>query len=147
MHREISPGNPNPNPNPNSPMPGFCYFLHALARIQQDVAPQRSPGKKGRRIRRAAYASMAVAAAPRRMAWSRALLRRLRRRSASPRRKTITVTRKKTRTERQEDELRRLVPGGRRMDLCSLLEETGDYLQCLAAQVSLMQWVARSISE
>ncbi|CAA6667951.1 unnamed protein product [Spirodela intermedia] len=146
MHREISPGNPNPNPNPNSPMPGFCYFLHALARIQQDVAPQRSPGRRGEDPSRR-LCSMAVAAAPRRMAWSRALLRRLRRRSASPRRKTITVTRKKTRKERQEDELRRLVPAGRRMDLCSLLEETGDYLQCLAAQVSLMQWVARSISE
>ena len=136
-----------PNPNPNIPMPGSLYFLQALSEIQHKDPLKLSLSNKGKKIRRAAYLSMAVSAAPRKTRWSRALLRRLRRRSFTPKLKVLRISRERKRREKHEDELRKLVPGGKRMDFCSLLEETGDYLQCLSAQVSLMKWVARSISQ
>lgn len=42
--------------------------------------------------------------------------------------------------------LRRLVPGGKAMDLSSLLEETAHYMQYLSAQVWLMQSIVGSFS-
>lgn len=39
----------------------------------------------------------------------------------------------------RSDELRRLVPGGEAMDVCSLFEETAHFVQCLATQVKVMQ--------
>ncbi|MQL78666.1 hypothetical protein Taro_011097 [Colocasia esculenta] len=134
-------------------------FLRALARIQWGRgARHASPSRRstvmcGRRIRRAAYASMALAAGPRRV-WSRAVLRSLRRppgaTTLANRRLQTTFCRKiKPRKHiggNQEDALRQLVPGGGRMDFCSLLEETGNYIQCLRAQVLLMKRVADSMS-
>ncbi|XP_072971853.1 transcription factor IBH1-like [Typha angustifolia] len=94
---------------------------------------------------------MACAAGPRRV-WRRALLRRLRA-SRSRRARLAVVPRRRMRAPRvapgeptRAETLRRLVPGGRSMDYCSLLEETADYIQCLSAQVQLMQTVVDSIS-
>uniref|UniRef100_A0A1D1YTV4 Uncharacterized protein At4g30180 n=1 Tax=Anthurium amnicola TaxID=1678845 RepID=A0A1D1YTV4_9ARAE len=154
---EVSPG----NPNPNRPVLA-SHFVRALARIHRRRAGQPLPSRRAvircaGRIRRAAYASMAVAASPRR-AWSRAVLRSLRgrasarllggRRVAEPAGKKIRVVSPKPSENEgnQEDELRRLVPGGRMMEFCSLLEETGHYIQCLTAQVLLMQRIADSMS-
>lgn len=39
-------------------------------------------------------------------------------------------------------ELRKLVPGGEAMDMCKLLDETADYIKCLATQVKLMRRIA-----
>lgn len=42
--------------------------------------------------------------------------------------------------------LRRLVPGGRSMEYCNLLEEAADYVQSLRAQVQLMQSLVDAFS-
>ncbi|KAL5794498.1 hypothetical protein ACOSP7_003092 [Xanthoceras sorbifolium] len=40
---------------------------------------------------------------------------------------------------RDTGELRKLVPGGETMDLCSLLDETAHYIKCLVTQVQVMR--------
>jgi hypothetical protein len=172
-----SPPTPRPNPNPNcrassaasdtaSPpskrMLAF-HFIRALARIHRSTpVPRRT-----RTIRRAAYASMARAASPRR-GWSRALLQQIRaRRSRARSRRAVLLLRRRVvsaappiageestapaplpaappdprqaREPARADALRRLVPGGDEMEYSSLLEETADYVRCLRAQVQLMQ--------
>lgn len=42
----------------------------------------------------------------------------------------------------QENKLRRLVPGGEAMDVCSLLDETSHYIKCLTTQVKMMKRIA-----
>ncbi|CAL9095944.1 unnamed protein product [Musa textilis] len=71
--------------NPNTDLHGSknmmaSHFLRALFRIQQTSTSSSSFAGRSRRIRRAAYASMAYSAGARR-AWSRALLRKLRSRA------------------------------------------------------------------
>ncbi|XP_071738058.1 transcription factor IBH1-like [Rutidosis leptorrhynchoides] len=39
----------------------------------------------------------------------------------------------------QEVKLRKLVPGVEKMDACGLLDETADYIKCLATQVEVMR--------
>nr|GMD18752.1 transcription factor IBH1-like [Ipomoea batatas] len=39
-------------------------------------------------------------------------------------------------------ELRKLVPGGKAMDLCCLLDETAHYIKCLSSQVEIMRNIA-----
>nr|CAD1839145.1 unnamed protein product [Ananas comosus var. bracteatus] len=106
-----SPGNPNPNPNLSKPML-VHHFLRALARVNR-TAPKQSHARRSRRIRCAAYASMAAAAGPGRR-WSRVLLRRLRSSPSSHRRRiSVRVARPPriaTASSRVET-LRRLVPG------------------------------------
>ncbi|OAY76050.1 Transcription factor IBH1 [Ananas comosus] len=116
------------------------HFLRALARVNR-TAPKQSHARRSRRIRCAAYASMAAAAGPGRR-WSRVLLRRLQSSPSSHRRRiSVRVGRPPriaTASSRVET-LRRLVPGGRSLGYCSLLEETADYVRWLDAQVQLMQ--------
>ncbi|KAG6663982.1 transcription factor IBH1-like [Carya illinoinensis] len=107
------------------------------------------------RIKIAAYLSMAQAVGSRR-AWSRAVLSkhgsRARRHSRMGR---SSVGLKKTRVIRsyppgelgQAKKLRQLVPGGKTMDMCSLLEETAHYIKCLATQVKVMQTLADNFSK
>lgn len=40
------------------------------------------------------------------------------------------------------EQLRGLVPGGEDMETCCLLEETADYIKCLAKQVQVMKSIA-----
>ncbi|KAK3184690.1 hypothetical protein Dsin_031976 [Dipteronia sinensis] len=40
---------------------------------------------------------------------------------------------------RDAGELRKLVPGGEGMDICSLLDETAHYIKCLVTQVQVMK--------
>ncbi|PKA60914.1 hypothetical protein AXF42_Ash006549 [Apostasia shenzhenica] len=107
-----------------------------------------SPLRRSLRIRQAAYTSMAVAAGPRR-AWSTALLRRLsprrphHRRAAPLRRNKIRVLGEVRRGVDDGDAaLRKVVPGGDRLDCCSLLEETASYIEFLSMQVELMQRIS-----
>ncbi|URE02199.1 hypothetical protein MUK42_18919 [Musa troglodytarum] len=137
--------------NPNTDLHGSknmmaSHFLRALFRIQQTSTSSSSFAGRSRRIRRAAYASMAYSAGARR-AWSRALLRKLRSRARLrfPRRLSRTA-RPQRRDMDQAQVLRKLVPGGPSMDYCKLLEETADYIRCLTTQVRLMQTVMDSIS-
>ncbi|RZS14608.1 hypothetical protein BHM03_00046327 [Ensete ventricosum] len=122
------------------------HFLRALFRIQQTSTTRSSFAGRSRRIRRAAYASMAYSAGTRR-AWSRALLRKLRSRARLrfPRRLSRAARPQRGDTD-QAQVLRKLVPGGPGMDYCKLLEETADYIRCLTTQVRLMQTVMDSIS-
>lgn len=143
------------NLNPNKPMLAF-HFLSALGRINKNTSTA-SSYQRSCIIKRAAYASMAHTAGPRR-AWSRALLYRLRRgssrlhalpairRTRSFRHKRVQVASPKLREPSQADVLRRLVPGGEAMELSSLLKETAHYIQSLSAQVWLMQNVVGSIA-
>ncbi|MQL68715.1 hypothetical protein Taro_000989 [Colocasia esculenta] len=135
------------------------HFLRALVRINQTSDPSRCiVAQRSRRIKLAAYASIALAAG-RRRAWSRAVLcslhgRRACRVRALSRRRVSSGKKAKGvhPTEQREGggqvgELRRLVPGGRSMELCTLLEEAGSYIQCLTAQVQLMNMIADSMSK
>ncbi|WOK96577.1 hypothetical protein Cni_G05284 [Canna indica] len=137
------------NPNPKSLMAAF-HFQRALSLVHR-TASKSSRAVRGRRIQCAAYASMAYSAGPRR-AWSRALLRRLRRAArrrqprAGWRRRAAAGAGAASRVATGAAGLRRLVPGGGGMDYCSLLEETADYIKCLSVQVKLMQSIADSAS-
>jgi hypothetical protein len=48
--------------------------------------------------------------------------------------------------QNQTKKLRQLVPGGKAMDMCSLLEETAHYIRCLSTQVKVMQTIADHFS-
>lgn len=107
------------------------------------------------RIKTAADRSMARVVGPRKI-WSRALLFKLRNRARIQvgLRKRCLVSKKKkvlrkekkvqviSREPNRADNLRKLVPGGDSMDICSLLEETAHYIKCLATQVKVMQSIA-----
>ncbi|XP_074585722.1 transcription factor IBH1-like [Curcuma longa] len=138
------------NPNPNSKRMVALRFLRALSLVRR-TGPEVSPSSRARGIRRAAYVCMAYSTGPRR-AWSRALLRKLLRRRRRPcrgLRRPIAVSRRRRPVgggDQLEVALRRLVPGGGGMEYCRLLEETADYVKCLAMQVRLMQSIVDSAS-
>jgi hypothetical protein len=94
--------------------------------------------------------------------WSRALLFKLRYRAriqGAGLRKRCLVSKKKrvlrkenkvqviSREPSRADNLRKLVPGGDSMDICSLLDETAHYIKCLATQVKVMESIADLYSE
>jgi hypothetical protein len=113
--------------------------------------------KRSQRIKIAAYSSMAHAVGPRR-AWSRAVLFKHRSRArhqSMMTRRSFGLQKKRIVKNNdipsgqlsQADRLRQLVPGGKAMGMCSLLEETADYISCLAAQVKVMQTIADRFSK
>lgn len=107
--------------------------------------------RRYRNVKRAAYASMASAVGTRR-AWSRAQLLRFRRPAAAAhvhrgsgltrRRAVVAAADGRNPSDETTEELRKLVPGGEVMDLCSLLDETAHYINCLASQVQIMRSIA-----
>ncbi|CAI0452213.1 unnamed protein product [Linum tenue] len=115
--------------------------------------------RRSLRIKRAAYSSMARAAGSHR-AWTRALLSRARsqrRRQqhdvhpnyippAQRRKSSVKRAAAAGREMGRAGKLRGLVPGGSRMEMGQLLEETAHYVQCLAVQVRVMQAVADHFS-
>lgn len=143
----------NPAPTPSLRTKISRRFLESLVKIRAS-REQPTGGniqRRARRIKIAAYSSMACAAGSRR-AWSRALLAKLRsrakRRHHSQHQRCLGLKRKRAGSRNmapykvsRADELRRLVPGGKAMDLCNLLEETSHFIQCLAAQVKVMQTI------
>ncbi|KAI5565522.1 hypothetical protein BDE02_14G127900 [Populus trichocarpa] len=117
--------------------------------------------RNAQRIKTAAYRSMARVVGPRKN-WSRALLFKLRYRAriqGAGLRKRCLVSKKKrvlrkenkvqviSREPSRADNLRKLVPGGDSMDICSLLDETAHYIKCLATQVKVMESIADLYSE
>ena len=136
-------------------------FLRALSKMKK---PSRSADclqsmneihKRSRTIKLAAYSSMAHAIGTRR-AWSRAILIKLgikRTRNHVLMKKKRSSLGKKQRVVKkftgtpielvsQEKKLRKLVPGVKSLDICSLLEETAHYVKCLTTQVKVMQTIA-----
>ncbi|XP_041010258.1 transcription factor IBH1-like [Juglans microcarpa x Juglans regia] len=142
--------------NPNSRKTRFARrFICALSQMRNprpvSSSNEEEVRKRSHKIKIAAYLSMARAVGSRR-AWSRALLFKLRTRA---RRHNIMIGRrslclKKKRVIKndplgelsQTNKLRHLVPGGKTMDMCSLLEETAHFVTCLATQVKVMQTIA-----
>lgn len=134
-------------------------FLRSLLKMKKTnrIGPTTSSeeiSRRSYRIKIAAYTSMARSVGLRR-AWSRALLFKLRNRASSQQqgvfRKRCLVSKKKKRVliknkvsaePSRADSLRKLVPGGDFMDICTLLEETAHYVKCLATQVKVMQRIA-----
>jgi hypothetical protein len=152
---------PNPNLNATSTnsisMQAF-HFIQALARISRPAPKPMTYSCRTKQIRRAAYTSMAYTSSPRHT-WSRALLRRLRQqqlqlqrrkpgRLLPTRRRVCIITPAISRPDEptRAETLRRLMPGGRSMDYCNLLEEAADYVKCLRAQVQLMQSLVDAFS-
>ncbi|KAI4326353.1 hypothetical protein MLD38_031677 [Melastoma candidum] len=153
--------------NPGGLRSSFArIFLRSLSRINSGRVSS-SRGRtlpKHRSISIAAYASMASAVGTRR-AWSREVLRRIRRggaRRASRRTSEFPVGRKgrkepgngkKLKKEAGDGnegssiqgmrkKLRRLVPGGEGMEFHRLLAETAHYIKCLKTQVGVMRSIA-----
>lgn len=101
-------------------------------------------------IRVASYASMASAVGSKR-AWSQAVLRKIRNHTlhrdlkkksgihALIRRRKVGENPRNNLNSHQENDLRKLVPGGEDMDFCRLLNETAHYIKCLRTQVQIMK--------
>ncbi|KAJ3699070.1 hypothetical protein LUZ61_002775 [Rhynchospora tenuis] len=66
-------------------------------------------------------------------------------RGARPRRAVKATAIAKCIVKKREQVLRRLVPGGKYMDECTLLDETLDYLQLLKAQVDVMRLLVKAL--
>nr|XP_043637109.1 transcription factor IBH1 [Erigeron canadensis] len=144
-------------------------FLHNLNNLNTKRSnfdnTQLKINKRSHRVKIAAYASMASVVGTRR-AWSRTILWRIRTRGTLTRNKK-RVDHKTSRVRvhnrvhkrrnpnclnpkreyvvdpfgnsGQEVKLRKLVPGSEKMDACCLLDETADYIKCLATQVEVMR--------
>lgn len=140
-------------------------FLQALQRInrQRSISSSiniPSPMEMCRRylsVKNAADAAMASAVGTRR-AWSSTLLTKINRShkgsqiyNCSARRTDNSKKRMKMKKYDDEeeigticeaDELRKFVPGGDAMDICSLLDEAAHYIKCLKTQVKVMERIA-----
>ncbi|KAM7264838.1 hypothetical protein ACFE04_002521 [Oxalis oulophora] len=130
-------------------------FLQALKKINNEktttssspftTSPKEVYGRY-RRVKSAADKSLALAVRSRRVIWRRALLWRLKKQyyysstrlRARIKTRGILIKKKNNNYLSSSDELRRLVPGGEGMDLCSLLKETAHYMKCLNTQVQVM---------
>ncbi|KAL3724434.1 hypothetical protein ACJRO7_029580 [Eucalyptus globulus] len=148
----------SPLPTPSLRTKISRRFIESLVKIRasRDAATGGNIRKRAHRIKIAAYSSMARVTGSRR-AWSRALLAKLRSRAKRRRhlqnQRRLGLKRKRAGSRNmvlnevsRANELRRLVPGGKSMDLCNLLEETSHFIQCLTAQVKVMQSIADQYS-
>lgn len=143
--------------NPKSLKTKFALkFLRALRNINNqenkknsnnNISSTFTVAQRYHKVKVAAEASMASAIGPRR-AWSRAILIRVRARSA----RIIPMGRGRGRRRRQagsaqaHEQLRRLVPGGEVMDMKRLLDETAHYIKCLSTQVKVMRGIVNYYS-
>ncbi|GFP91176.1 transcription factor ibh1 [Phtheirospermum japonicum] len=130
--------------NPRSVKTRFAVkFVEAMKKL--DKKRPTTAYKRYLAVRAAACVSLASAVGPRR-AWSRAVLKNLimpRGRKSYPAvvispRKRVGNNNPKRRELEEEDDLRRLVPGGEGMGFCRLLTESAHYIQCLRDQVQVM---------
>ncbi|KAG7574710.1 Helix-loop-helix DNA-binding domain superfamily [Arabidopsis suecica] len=139
------------------------HFLQSLSNLRTQ-SPLNSPNKsidRVRKIKKAAYVSMARAAGGTSRLWSRALLRRAAkddnksvRFSRRKRKVTWKISSKRKRSnqrapvvEEAAERLRNLVPGGGGMETSKLMEETAHYIKCLSMQVKVMQCLVDGLSQ
>lgn len=139
------------------------HFLQSLSNLRTQN-PLNSPDKsidRVRKIKKAAYVSMARAAGGNSRLWSRALLRRAAkddnksvRFSRRKRKVTWKISSKRRRSnqrapvvEEAAERLRNLVPGGGGMETSKLMEETAHYIKCLSMQVKVMQCLVDGLSQ
>ncbi|EFH56280.1 transcription factor [Arabidopsis lyrata subsp. lyrata] len=135
------------------------HFLRSLSNLRTQN-PLNSPDKsidRVRKIKKAAYVSMARAAGGNSRLWSRALLRR----AAKDDNKSVRFSRRKRKisskrrrsnqrapvVEEAAERLRNLVPGGGGMETSKLMEETAHYIKCLSMQVKVMQCLVDGLSQ
>ncbi|CAL9236695.1 unnamed protein product [Arabidopsis halleri] len=140
------------------------HFLQSLSNLKTQN-PLNSPAKsidRVRKIKKAAYVSMARAAGGTSRLWSRALLRRAAkddnksvRFSRRKRKVTWKISSKRRKSNNQRapvveeaaERLRNLVPGGGGMETSKLMEETAHYIKCLSMQVKVMQCLVDGLSQ
>ncbi|KAI3760302.1 hypothetical protein L1987_50695 [Smallanthus sonchifolius] len=161
----MSPPQQPSSTNPNSLKIRLTHrFLHNLNNLNKKRSnlDNTQIHQRYNRVKLAAYASMAHVVGSRR-AWSRAILWKIRNRKVSTRHKRVdhkptnhhharSIKRRTTNHSNpkreyvdpngnsgQEVKLRKLVPGVETMDACGLLDETADYIKCLATQVEVMR--------
>ncbi|XP_023640197.1 transcription factor IBH1 [Capsella rubella] len=134
------------------------HFLQSLSNLTTQN-PFNSPDTtnyRARKIKKAAYVSMAKAAGGSSRLWSRALLGRAAKennkivRFARRKRKVTWKISSKRRSDQRApeatDRLRNLVPGGGTMETSKLMEETAHYIKCLSMQVKVMQCLVDGLS-
>ncbi|KFK37148.1 hypothetical protein AALP_AA4G219400 [Arabis alpina] len=132
------------------------HFLQSLSNLKAQN-PLDSPDKANvcvKKIKLAAYVSMARSAGGTSRLWSRALLRRAAKgNNKIPRRKKKVTWHRKRRSNRRApvveeaaERLRNLVPGGGAMETSKLMEETAHYIKCLSMQVKVMQCIVNGLS-
>ncbi|KAJ0258418.1 Transcription factor IBH1 [Hirschfeldia incana] len=134
------------------------HFLQSLSNLRRQNTFN-SPDKTNdrvKKIKKAAYVSMARAAGGSNRMWSRALLRRAAKENNkvlmfSRRKKRVTWLRRRSyrrdpEEEKDAERLRNLVPGGGGMDTSKLMEETAHYIKCLSMQVKVMQCLVDGLS-
>ncbi|KAF8077364.1 hypothetical protein N665_1043s0009 [Sinapis alba] len=127
------------------------HFLQSLSNLRRQntfTSPDKT-NDRVKKIKKAAYVSMARAAGGTNRLWSRALLRRAAKENNKvirfPRRKKrVMWLRRRRRSNRRDlveeaERLRNLVPGGGAMETSKLMEETAHYIKCLSMQVKVMQ--------
>ncbi|KAF8048511.1 hypothetical protein N665_2488s0002 [Sinapis alba] len=132
------------------------HFLQTLSnlRVQNPFSSPDKTTDRVKKIKKAAYVSMARAAGGTNRLWSRTLLHRASKRNKKivrfPRRKKrVTWLRRNQRDPVEEaagERLRNLVPGGRGMETSELMEETAHYIKCLSMQVKVMQCLVDGLS-
>ncbi|GFQ00146.1 transcription factor ibh1 [Phtheirospermum japonicum] len=117
-------------------------FLGAMKKLKNNNSTPSMADKRKRyhAIRAAAYASMASVVGPNK-AWSRALLRKIKKQRKTTHHHHATNPRSDLGFLGPENDLRKLVPGGKALDFGRLLNETSDYIQCLRAQVEVMRMI------
>ena len=132
------------------------HLLQTLSNLRTQI-PFSSPDKtkdRVKKIKKAAYVSMARAAGGTNRLWSRSLLHQAAKRNnknvrLSRRRKRVTWPRRNRRDPVEEpaaERLRNLVPGGGAMEISKLMEETAHYIKCLSMQVKVMQCLVDGLS-
>lgn len=158
----------NQSLNTNSPRKGLfaLHFLHSLSKLRRDKSfiGSKKTTKRVRKIKTAAYVSMARAAGGTSQTWSRAILWRLHRRAQLS--KIVRYTKPKKRSSGADiirgriwrrrlrrkgamttaDRLRKVVPGGGDMEMLRLMVETAHYIKCLSMQVNVMQTIVEALS-
>lgn len=137
------------------------HFLHSLSKLRRQksfIGPNKT-SERVRKIKTAAYVSMARAAGGTSRRWSRAILWRLHRRAKASKIIGYTKPRKRSsgadvisgrirprRKDAVTDRLRTVVPGGGDMETLRLMKETAHYIKCLSMQVSVMQSIVDALS-
>ncbi|KAG2244864.1 hypothetical protein Bca4012_034885 [Brassica carinata] len=136
------------------------HFLQSLSNLRRQNtfnSPEKT-NDRVKKIKKAAYVSMARAAGGTSRLWSRALLRRAAKETNkvvrfSRRKKRVTWLRRRSNRrdpveeeEKEAERLRNLVPGGGAMETSKLIEETAYYIKCLSMQVKVMQCLVDGLS-
>ncbi|CAN8318172.1 unnamed protein product [Cochlearia groenlandica] len=130
------------------------FALHFLQSLSNLNTLNKTKDDRVKKIKKAAYVSMAKAAGGENRLWSKALLRRAAKENNKnivklKKKKRVMTWRRRKRRSRRDTEVERLsilVPGGEAMETLKLMEETAHYIKCLSIQVKVMQCLVDGLS-